>query len=85
LLTKKVPEQAGVEVVGEEEQQRVGELEGRGELQQQLVQHVQELQEHRRALVGQALRDLAVTAAIYATQVHFFHARTLENGNNYCH
>jgi len=51
-------------MVGEEQKQRVRELEGGGELQQQLVQHVQELQEYRGALIRQVLRHLPVPAAV---------------------
>lgn len=51
-------------MVCQEEQQRLVELEGGGELHQQLVQHVQELEEDRRALVGKVCVVLSMTAAI---------------------
>lgn len=63
--TKKIAKETRMHVIREKKQQRLSELKGRGELHQQLVEHVQELQEHRRAFVGQAGGVLAVAAAVY--------------------
>lgn len=43
LRTEEVAKETGMEMICQEEQQRLRELKGSGELHEQLVQHVQEL------------------------------------------
>mmetsp|Transcript_9465 Transcript_9465/g.14151 ORF Transcript_9465/g.14151 Transcript_9465/m.14151 type:complete len:639 (+) Transcript_9465:434-2350(+) len=53
-----------MDMIGQEEQQLLRVLEGRGELVQQLEEGLQELQEHRRALLREHCAVHAVSAAV---------------------
>lgn len=64
-LTEKIPEQTGVDVVSEEQQQGLCVLEGIRELCHHLVERIEELQEHRRALVRQMVEVLCMSAAVW--------------------
>jgi len=55
-------------VIRQEQQQGVGELERIRKLHQQLVQNIQKLQKHRRALVGKVLCHLAMSTAVYCKE-----------------
>lgn len=52
-------------MVSEEQQQGLCVLEGIRELRHHLVERVEELQEHRRALVGQMVEVLCMSTAIW--------------------